>query len=193
GDLYFDPDYVGALVAPILSGAAIGSCHGTERVANPDNLWSRCLQMKCGFPPDLRLRLSPDEMVAGSIIFRALRRDLFVAVGGFDDTGHTDDQTLFPKLQSRAMFVPEAICYHYNVETLSEVFGQGVWGGTSVYLEYGPRALLYYVLPRSLIRAIGTGIRHRSLAILVYDVVVEAGIFLGLLKRTLRFDRTYGR
>ncbi len=193
GDLHFDADYVKQLVEPILQGQAVGSCHGTERVANPGNPWSRCWQRRAGLPVDQRVRLSPDQVAAGSTIYRALRTDLFRSVGGFDDTGHTDDHTLFPKVGAHARFVPAAICFHYNVETLGEVFGQGVWGGKSIHHVRGARALLYYVLPRSLLRALRTLWRDRSVALAAYDVVFETGIFWGVLKRTVGMDRTYGR
>lgn len=193
GDLFFDRDYVARLVAPILSGAEIGACHGTERVANPENRWSRCWQRRAGLAPDVRVQLTARELAEGSIIFRALRADRFRSVGGFDDTGHTDDHTLFPKLGRRAVFVPDAVCYHYNVESLAEVFGQGVWGGKSIHLRYGARALLYYLFPRSLLRGLRTLLRDRSVTLALYDLTFEAGIFWGVLKRSLGLDRTYAR
>jgi len=193
GDLYFDREYVAALVRPLISGVGIGSCHATEHVANPDNPWSRCCQRKAGLPINVRLLLTQPEIARGSIIFRALWRDLFVSVGGFNDTGHTDDQTLHPKVGRRAMFIPEAVCYHYNVETLGEVFGHGVWSGKSIYHRYGARALAHYVLPRSVLRAIAMGVRSGSVALVIYELVTDLGIFWGVLKRTLSLDRTNAR
>jgi glycosyltransferase involved in cell wall biosynthesis len=193
GDLSFDREYVRALVGPILRGEGVGSCHATERVQNPQNRWSRCWQISAGLTAEYRVRLTPEEIAAGSIIFRALRRDAFLSVGGFDDTGHTDDHTLNPKLGRKAVFVPEAICYHYNVETLAEVFAHGVWGGKSIHHRWGSRALASYFPPRSLLRAVWTAIRHRNPALAVYTTVAETGIFWGVFKRTLHLDRTYGR
>jgi glycosyltransferase involved in cell wall biosynthesis len=193
GDLYFDRDYVAQLVRPILDGRARGSCHAVERVANPENRWSRCWQRRAGLPPDERLRLSVQDIARGSPIFRALRADAFHAAGGFDDTGHTDDHTLHPKLGEKAVFAPDAVCFHYNVETLGEVFGQGVWGGKSIHHAHGARALLHYAPPRSLLRALRTVAREQSVMLAVYDLVHEAGIFRGLLARSLRADAGYGR
>jgi glycosyltransferase involved in cell wall biosynthesis len=193
GDMYFDPRYVELLVAPILAGTQIGSCHGTERVANPQRVWSRCWQAMAGFPPEERLRLTPQDLADGSVVFRAVRRADFLRVGGFDDTGHTDDHTLYPKLGRRALFIPEAICYHYNVEDLHEVFSQGVWGGKSIYLRYGPRALVHYLLPASFLRALRAAFRLRIPALVAYELTFEAGIFWGILRRTLRFDTGYAR
>ena len=156
GDLYFDREYVARLVQPIVEGRAIGACHATERVANPKNAWSRCWQQRAGLPPDQRLRVSSAQLAEGSPIYRALRADLFQLVGGFEDTGYTDDHTLYPKLRQRAVFVEDAVCYHYNVETLGEVFGQGVWGGKSMHRQFGARALLHYLPPLALLRALRT-------------------------------------
>jgi glycosyltransferase involved in cell wall biosynthesis len=193
GDLSFDPDYVRRLVEPIVEHGEIGTCHGTEHVANPDNPWSRCWQRRAGLPPGERLQLTPEHIAAGSQIYRALRADLFRSVNGFDDTGHTDDRTLYPKLRRPARFVREAVCYHYNVETLREVFGQGVWGGKSLHLTHGARALLHYLLPLSLFRAVRTLLRERSPRSALYDLTFEAGIFWGVLRRSLRLDATHGR
>jgi glycosyltransferase involved in cell wall biosynthesis len=185
GDLVLDPDYVRTLVAPILSGEETGTAHGTELVANPQNRWARCLQAKAGLPPDRRLALTDAQVAAGSIVYRAVRRDDFIRVGGFDDTGYLDDQTLFPKLGRRARFVPEAVCHHYNPERLSEVLAAGVWGAHSILLLHGPRALLHYLPPLSLARALRAGRRARSPERVLYDFVSECGIFWGLLVRTI--------
>ena len=123
----------------------------------------------------------------------AVRRHDFLRVGGFDDTGHTDDHTLYPKLQRRAAFIPAAVCHHYNVEDLEEVFSQGVWGGKSIHGDHGAKALVSYFLPFSLLRACRTALRLGLPAIVPYDVTFEAGIFWGILRRALRIDATYAR
>jgi len=192
-DMYFDRRYVELLVTPMLDGTAFATCHATELVANPENLWSRCWQARAGLPPDRRVRLSDEELAAGSPIYRALRRADYLRVGGFDDTGHTDDHTLYPKLMRRAAFVPQAICYHYNVENLAEVFSQGAWGGKSMYRERGARALLAVFPPRALVRAVGRAWRLRLPAIAVYDLVADTGAFWGILRLWFGIDRTYAR
>ena len=185
GDLVFDPDYVGALVAPILSGEEIGTSHATELVANPQNRWARCLQEKAGLPPDRRLALTDAQVAAGSIIYRAIRRDAFLRVGGFDDIGYLDDQTLFPKLGRRARFVREAVCRHYNPERLREVVATGAWGAQSILHLHGRRALLHFLPPLSLARALRVGRRARSADRVLYEFASECGVFWGLLARSL--------
>jgi glycosyltransferase involved in cell wall biosynthesis len=86
-DIVYDPDYVNALVRPIRTDQAEGSSHLIEKVANPENIWSRCWQWIAKLPPDQRLCVGPEDLAAGSKVYRALRRDRYLAVGGFDPTG----------------------------------------------------------------------------------------------------------
>ena len=193
GDLVFDPDYVGALVAPILSGEEIGTSHATEFVANPENRWARCLQATAGLPSDRRLALTDAQVAAGSIIYRAVRRDDFLRVGGFDDIGYLDDQTLFPKLGRRGRFVRDAVCRHYNPERLREVVATGAWGAQSILHLHGRRALLRYLPPLSVARALRTGLRTRSASRVAYDVAHEWGVFWGLVGRFQGHDTRLGK
>ncbi len=191
-DLIFDPRYVEALVAPILAGDAVGTSHATERVANPRNVWSRCLQARQGLPPDLRISLSPEQIVEGSTIYRAIRKDAFAAVGGFDDAGYLDDQTLFPKVGRRGRFVVEAVCSHQNPDRLREVFASGVWAGKTVHARHGSRAALRVSPPSAVVRAVIHAARQRLPALAVFDTVYETGVFWGLVKRATGLDRTVG-
>ncbi|MFI5213851.1 MAG: glycosyltransferase family 2 protein [Gemmatimonadales bacterium] len=192
GDLWFEPTYIERLIAPILSGQCLGTSHAEELVANPSNAWSRCLQSRHGLPPERRLMLSDDEVRAGTIVFRALPRERFLAVGGFSDTGFLDDRSLFLKLGQRACFVRGALCRHHNPERLGEVFASGVWGGKSVHYLHGARALVRYAPPLAVLRAVADAVRHRMPAMLVYLTVYETGVFWGVLKRALGVERQMG-
>ena len=193
GDMFFDSAYVEKLVAPILAGVAIGTCHGTELVANPKSTWSKCLQDKFGLPRDRRLNLTATQQAEGSVIFRAVNRDAFLSVNGFDDTGHLDDQTLYPKLGRRAVFVSDAVCHHYNPERLGEVFASGIWGGKSSALRHGRSTIAHYSLPFSLPRAIRSAWRLRNPAILIHDLTFDLGAFYGVVRLFLGIDRGYGK
>lgn len=193
GDLVLDPDYVEKLAEPILQGRCLGTCHTEERVANPDNPWSRCLQARSGLPPERRLEITAQEMEAGSTVYRAVGRERFLSVGGFDDTGHSDDQTLWGKLGQRALFVPGTGCSHYNPETMGEVFSAGVWGGKTILLGRGPRSLLSFSPPLVALRALRRALTSRGLRMGTYTLVSETGVFWGIAKRTLGFDRTHGK
>lgn len=186
GDMVFEPDYIAALVAPIVRGEVVGASHGTELVANPGNTWSRCWQRRAGLPPDRRLVLSPQQIEHGSIVFRAVRGEEFRRVGGFDDVGYMDDQTLSPKLGRRARWVMEARCRHYNVESLREVVALGRWGAHSILHRHGPKALRSYLPPLIPLHALRDALKHRSGAMAAYTAAYEWGVFRGLLARVRR-------
>ena len=179
GDMYFDREYVARLVEPIVAGRAIGTCHLDEFVANRANPWAACWQRKAGLPPDRRVLLTAAQREEGSVVYRAVRKDRFLAVGGFDDTGFFDDQTLCPKLKERAVFVEGAVCHHYNPETLAEVFRSGVWGGKSIAHQGNWRPLLGYLPPVILGRAVGNAFRERMSAVFLYDLAPNVGSFMG--------------
>lgn len=185
GDLVLAPDYVERLAAPIRADECVGTAHATERVANPGNVWAACYQAKAGLPADRRLALGAAELAEGSIVFRAIRKSDFLRVGGFDDVGYLDDQTLFPKLGVRARWVGEAACSHYNAETLGEVFAAGVWSAHSIAVLHGLKALRHYQPLFSVPRAVLAAARKKRPALAVYETVYEAGVCWGLLRRLL--------
>ncbi|HWO89870.1 MAG TPA: glycosyltransferase family 2 protein [Gemmatimonadales bacterium] len=184
-DLQYAADYVERLVGPILSGSALGTSHADESVANPENIWSRCMQRAHGLPEDLRLNLTLEQRREGTVVFRAIRRTDFISVGGFDETGYLDDQSLAPKLAARAAFVDGAHCSHHNPETLREIARMGIWSGKSVYHLQGARGLISFAPPRVLWRAVVAGMRHRMVAMVPYTLALELGIFWGVMRRVL--------
>lgn len=188
-DMVFEPSYVELLVTPILERGAAGTAHAVERVANSRNRWAACWQLRAGLPPDKRLVLSEAQLAEGSIVFRAVPRADFLRVGGFDDIGYQDDQTLHPKLGKRALWIQDAECRHYNPETLAEVAGSGRWGAQSVAWRHGAGAVWRFLPPLPLLRGIREGLRHRSFAMIAYVAAFEAGMFAGLLSIALRGRR----
>jgi glycosyltransferase involved in cell wall biosynthesis len=186
GDMHFAPDYVEKMVEPILAGRCLGSTHGTERVANPTNVWAACWQLKAGLPPDQRVCPTAEDREQGCLIFRAVRRDRFLAVGGFDDIGYFDDQTLSPKLGERALYVDDAVCYHHNPDTLRQVFRGGMWGGKTQALHGGWRALFRHLPVFSVPRAALGAARMRKAALFPYDLARETGILVGIARMLLQ-------
>ncbi len=193
-DIEYAPDYVARMVKPIIAGECLGTCHGTEFVANPENPWAVCWQLRAGLPPDVRLRVTPAQLAQGSRVYRALRRADFLRVGGFDDTGFLDDQTLFPKLgQQPAQWVPEAVCRHYNADRLAEVYLAGRWNAKSLAHLYGRRVVLRYLPPFALGRAISAAWRHRRWAMLPYVLVTELGTWFGAWQFCFSRSRHFGK
>ena len=193
-DIEYAPDYVARMVAPILAGDCLGTCHGTELVANPENPWAACWQLCAGLPVAVRLRVAPAQLAQGSRVYRALRREEFLRVGGFDDTGFLDDQTLYPKLgHLPAKWVIEAVCHHHNADRLAEVYTAGRWNAKSLAHLHGRRVLLRFMPPFSLLRAIRAAWHHRRWALLPYVLVNEWGIWLGAWQFCFGRSRHFGK
>jgi glycosyltransferase involved in cell wall biosynthesis len=192
-DMVFEADYVQRLVAPIANSDCIGTCHGTERVANPDNRWSRCWQVLAGLPPNARLQLSAADLANGSRVYRAVKRQAFIEAGGFDEAGYLDDQTLFAKLGHPARFVPEAACAHFNADALSQVFGSGAWQGKTVAALHGASPLWRYAPPIAAWRAVRRAWSHRRLALVPYLMALETGIWCGAIRFLAGGRRKFGQ
>lgn len=128
-DMTFDKDYLENLVKPILeNGNIVGTTHENEIAMNTNNIWSRCWG---------KVRVSK-EGAKGVKIFRAIRKNKFLEMGGFDSKyGYADDQTFWFKFKVKPEVAPNTICYHNNPETLEETFKQAKWIGASWKERFG--------------------------------------------------------
>ncbi len=123
-DMTFDKDYLKNLASPIIKNPkVIGTTHELEIVKNTSNIWSRCWG---------KIRVSKEE--AKDIkVFRAIRKDIFLKLGGFDPKyGYADDQSLWFNHKVRPVVAKNAVCYHRNPETLRSVYRQSRWIGASI-------------------------------------------------------------
>jgi len=119
-DMLFDENYLKHLIKPIINDNEFGTTHGTEKVANLNNLWARSWSINRLPNPPLR-----------TAVFRAIVKDVFLEKGGFKlDNGYFDDD--LSHIGSGAV-IKEAICYHNNPETLKEAFKHSVWVGRGIY------------------------------------------------------------
>lgn len=185
-DMTFAPDYVERMVRPILEHGAPGTAHGTEHVANPENVWARCWQLRAGLPPQERIVVPPELAAHGSAVYRAVRRQDFLAHGGFDDVGYMDDQTLAPKLGQNAHWVMEAVCWHHNVESLQEVFALGRWGAQDLAYHRRFRAIITFSPPFALLRAAKAMLRHRYAPMFGFELAYMTGLWWGLTGLAIR-------
>ena len=125
-DMTFPPAFIERLVAPILDGRAIGTFTKEIMVANAERRWARAhmvgrrLPLERHFPPGF-----PDRWEN----FRAIRRSAFESVGGFDEIGHGEDVTVGRKLGQLALAAPGALCWHFEPDTLRDIFASGKWLG----------------------------------------------------------------
>lgn len=126
-DMTFGPGYVSALARPLVAGESAGSTHSEELVSNWGNPWARLQTWFMGCPDRKRADLS----VSGpTTVYRAVRRDFFMAAGGFaENEGRADDATLAARSGVMPAVVVGAECYHRNVDGPVDAFLDARWRG----------------------------------------------------------------
>lgn len=132
-DMEFHSQFLEKLVEPIEKGKAIGTFTKEEYVLNYENTWARYWNHICGIDDRRRIPADyPDE----STVFRAILKEKFFEVGGYDDIGVGEDQTVSKKLGVLAAAAPGAVCYHRNPATLFEVFREARWYARGNFFSY---------------------------------------------------------
>lgn len=122
-DMAFHKDYLFNLVSPMKKDKKlIGTTHDYEIATNIDNIYSRLWG---------EVRVSKES--AGEVkIFRAIRKNEFTKMGGFDSKyGYADDQTFWFKYKIKPFVAKNTTCYHRNPETIQETYKQARWIGMS--------------------------------------------------------------
>ncbi len=146
-DMEFDKDYIKNLINPIIMDKkVIGTTHEQEIVKNIENIWSKCWG---------KIRVSKENAKEVKI-FRAIRKNEFLKLGGFDpEYGYADDQTFWFKYKIKPIVAQKTICYHRNPETLNGVYKQSRWIGASIdnrltstpILKYFSPIILFFISP----------------------------------------------
>ncbi len=122
-DMTFDKEYVKNLTEPIIKDEKIiGTTHDYEIAINANNKWSYLWG---------RIRVSK-ENAKDVKIFRAIRKNKFLELGGIDPKyGYADDQTFWFKYGIKPVVAKNTTCYHVNPPTLKETYKQARWIGGS--------------------------------------------------------------
>ncbi len=182
-DMTFAPDFLEKLVSPVESGTVLGTFTLDEFVANQANLWSRSWNV-CYYLPRHR-RIPENLQETEGTVFRAIGREAFWQVGGFDSTGYHDDHTIAKKLGRTARRVEGAICYHYNPGSAREVFASAHWIGKSQQHPHNLKEWLRRTPPGSLKRGIARAIQEKEPFYIIFDQVYSFGILTALFQRYL--------
>jgi glycosyltransferase involved in cell wall biosynthesis len=181
-DMTFDKDFIKKLVAPIEKGKVRGTFSKEEYVSNWENIWARCWNINEGWEEKRR---HPKNYPDKQKVFRAILKSEFDKAGGFDSShGYIDDWSLSEKLGYEAVAVSGAKFYHRNPDSLREVFNQAKWIGKRHY-KFGLIGDLYALLrasfPVSLIVGLLSAINNQLLAFLIFKVIYDFGVFVGIL------------
>lgn len=189
-DMTFDKKFIDKLTLPIRIGKTIGTFSREEFVSNSENLWARNWSINRGWEEG---RMHPTNYPDTQKVFRAILKDKFDSVGGFDTkVGYTDDWSLANKLGKEAIAAEGAIFYHRSPDSLKEAFIQARWMSQRPYkLGIIGRwlALLRVSLPISLIVGTLKAIKHQSASFIPFKIVVDFASFVGISRMFLRKSR----
>lgn len=175
-DMFIDNDYLKHIVAPIIKGKAVATSVKEEYVANVSNIWSYCFQIDNNLAFNKRIPLTKETT---SDKFRAIKKQSFIKLGGYKEkSGYGEDKIL---KKPEALIVSSAICYHYNPETLKDVFFSARWMGRSKALKKTKKNLLRYSIINSLVISLKKIFLGAPLEFLFYKVVFDIGICIGIL------------
>ncbi|MHB8647183.1 MAG: glycosyltransferase family 2 protein [Thermomicrobiales bacterium] len=178
-DMRFARDFLAHLVAPIAKGDAIGTFHATEYVANPQERWARLWNLNQRLPITRKL---PDDYPDRQAVFRAVRRDAFLAVGGFIAGGYDDDLSLAERLGTLAVAAPGAVCYHTNPARLREIYSHARWIGASAAVPQTVGEFWRYCPLNPLGKGWRALIRPGERALPIFRFFYGTGICVGMLR-----------
>lgn len=180
-DMTFDKHFLKMLVNPILQGTTKGTFSKDEIVSNWSNIWSRCYNKNEGW---VDKRRHPRNYPDTQKVFRAVLKSEFEKVGGFTAGGYNDDWSLSEKLGYEAFSSPNALFYHKNPESLSEIYNHAKWVGKRSY-KLGAFGYLVALVRSSLLVSILIGIfnsfRFGIWQFFIFKIVYDFGVFMGIL------------
>jgi glycosyltransferase involved in cell wall biosynthesis len=182
GDMACGPRFLERLTAPIRTEAAVGTFTRDIYVGNPENRWAAAYAVM------RRLRngrLLPDNGPPTWDNFRAIRRDAFLSVGGYDDVGYGEDRTVSRKLGSHAVAADDAVCFHFNPSSPTEIFFNGRWIGRGPQIrEIDPPWRDH--LPHRVARWLARDLRELPPATAVIArAAYHLGVLIGLAESTI--------
>jgi glycosyltransferase involved in cell wall biosynthesis len=181
GDMECAPEFIERLVEPIADDRAVGTFTRDMFLANPENRWARAYAALRWSPPD---RLIPADFPHRWENFRAVRRDRFLAVGGYDDVGYGEDMTLAPKLGELALAAEGAVCFHHQPSSLREVFENGRWVGRGAAIRTLRRPWRVHSLPNVVPIALRQIAAGRTPWVLPARIAYHLGVWIGLAQST---------
>ena len=176
-------EFLHELVKPIIEGKSKGTFSKEEYVANWENSVSKFWQYNRGIFSD---RMIPEDYPDKAPIFRAILKSEFQKVHGFDtEVGYTDDWTLSRKLGYKATVCKNAKYYHFNPETLREVWIQARWIGKNEFISGSIlriiKSLMQYDFVASLIKGLSISLKSKNLHYLYFQMVYDLAVFSSVL------------
>lgn len=131
-DMYFDKDYIKNLIQPIIDWKEYWTSHGSELVWNIKNPIARAYWIT-------RWRIFEDW--EKTWVYRAIKKDVFIKSWWYEDDKYAFEDNFIPKIWP-ATFVKNAICYHNNPESLSEILKHEIWIWESLIAKWAIKEYL---------------------------------------------------
>ncbi len=176
-DMYFDKDFIKELIKPILNNNCVGTYSIREEVINMSNTIAKCWNINVGFFTNVKVNQQEER----GTTFRAILKEEFMkkkyfqkSWGYFSDLS-ISDSTFF------SYPVKNAICYHYNPETLSEVYYSARWIGRAPRFPTTFRNILRYSIINSIRVSIWRIRQGAPLQFIIFKIVFDLGMLSGIL------------
>jgi len=180
GDMYIDKNYIINIIIPIVNNKCDCTYTTSEFVKNLNNIWSKCWNINNNLPSDSRI--NPEDKNMGKAI-RAISKKSFIKSGGYDSSkGYIDDITL-NKDGLIILPVHTAVCYHFNPDSLKDVFLSSRWIGRSAMLNLSFRNVLRYSPLNSIRIALKKIFNGAPIKYLVFKLIFDFGIITGMLNK----------
>ncbi|PIP32189.1 hypothetical protein COV53_02055 [Candidatus Gottesmanbacteria bacterium CG11_big_fil_rev_8_21_14_0_20_37_11] len=200
-DMEFDGDFIYDLVTPIKEGRTIGTFSKEEYLQNKDNIWAVCWNVNRyltnGWQIDDQVyeRVLPIYYPDKQVVFRAILKKQFDKIGGFDNTGYTDDWTLSRKLNKEATAVKGARYCHRNPDSLGEIYLQSKWIGKSEYLTRNITRKIFnlfrYSFPISLSVGLFISLKYKIPQFVIFKIIYDFGISVSIYKSLINIGKLY--
>lgn len=190
-DMTFEKNFIKKVIAPINEGKTIGTDSQSGKIANNENYWARAWNLgkfvaAGNFSNDYLTELTPNKRNYGGI-FRAILKKEFTRVGGFETGGdYTDDASLANKLQEKAKIVPDSLFFHWNPDTIEEVWMRARWIGAGKNFtgttEKKIKNLIKFCLPASIVKGIIIGKKFDFMQFVFFKIVYDQAVWVSVLK-----------
>lgn len=179
-DMIFENNFITDLVTPIIKNIYKGTFSKEEYISNWENIWSKCWNFNQNLP---ERKMIPNDYPDEGKDFRAILKEEFLKVNGFDDVGYTDTWSLSKKLGFYPHAVKGAKYYHSNPDNLMEVYNQAKWIGKREY-KFGIIGVLAtfikHSLPFSVVVGLLKSLKYKRIEYIIFKIVYDFGIFFGI-------------
>ncbi len=115
--------------------------------------------------------------------------DFFLESGGFSENeGRGDDTSIARRTGVFSTAVPDAVCYHRNIENPRELFVEALWQGRDAAAKSGTiaRAIAAVLVHRNpamaILRGLSLSLVKKEPRMLLYSMIFITGVLVGVFR-----------